>query len=331
MGPRPNGRGKARRGALEHQPHPDASMGPRPNGRGKGLAVAVAAAFGSRQWGRGQTAAESSRTRCAGRPRPSASMGPRPNGRGKSIIDTPMKALTSMRQWGRGQTAAESHSQHRDHATCLASMGPRPNGRGKIVHVITLGAWAWRQWGRGQTAAERTSPVPYRPRPEASMGPRPNGRGKALATAQDVRRRLGVNGAAAKRPRKDKGGHIIRIDIEASMGPRPNGRGKSRRRVPAVQAWNVRQWGRGQTAAESFARLGGAIYIFRRQWGRGQTAAERPTRCSAGRCAPGVNGAAAKRPRKAAEYGTAWTVPVRVNGAAAKRPRKGERGRRAPS
>ena len=86
------------------------------------------------------------------------------------------------------------------------------------------------------------------------MGPRPNGRGKWTSiNASSICRRC-VNGAAAKRPRK---AGSVRLDKRV---------GKER------------QWGRGQTAAESFLWHGrGQIYLC-------------------------VNGAAAKRPRKAAQW-----------------------------
>ena len=88
----------------------------------------------------------------------------------------------------------------------VASMGPRPNGRGK---------------GNGRGNGLFSGP--------ASMGPRPNGRGKLKSTILEVITR-GVNGAAAKRPRKVALPWVL-----------------------AVLAWR-RQWGRGQTAAESPAR-----------------------------------------------------------------------------
>ena len=62
------------------------------------------------------------------------------------------------------------------------------------------------------------------------MGPRPNGRGKWPAAAQPPEPGRRVNGAAAKRPRKDVYGELFDMSkIE-------------------------RQWGRGQTAAESRLR-----------------------------------------------------------------------------
>ena len=129
-------------------------MGPRPDGRGKFILAGMVKNALERQWGRGQTAAESRagltwrpRMTCvngaaARRPRKAAgvakaasegraSMGPRPDGRGKLI-------------GGAGLRCAMT-----------ASMGPRPDGRGKAVQSHGEPAEEWRQWGRGQTAAER--------------------------------------------------------------------------------------------------------------------------------------------------------------------------------
>ena len=110
---------------------------------------------------------------------------------------------------------------------------------------------------------------------------------------------IGVNGAAARRPRKACAGawplairasrqwgrgqtaaeslidSVVRpTAMPASMGPRPDGRGKPHR-GEAVMVRGKRQWGRGQTAAESRAPL-----------------PPRGIRVC-------VNGAAARRPRKA--------------------------------
>ena len=182
MGPRPNGRGKSGR-AL-----PRASITSRVNGAAakrprKGVAT-VTCLYVSflRQWGRGQTAAESSRRDpqlyCQGRVNGAAAKRPR-------------KAVGEATEQGYG----------------FASMGPRPNGRGKRACRRAL-----------------------RLRRPASMGPRPNGRGK-----------IGVIGG-------------IIVYVLASMGPRPNGRGKTAlaSKAPVDKS---RQWGRGQTAAESSALL----------------------------------------------------------------------------
>ena len=132
-----------------------------------------------------------------------------------------------LRQWGRGQTAAESLTNEADgNDRNVASMGPRPDGRGKgIKHLNPLYFVA------------------------ASMGPRPDGRGKPYPCGLCMSA-CGVNGAAARRPRKvaplpEKDvGRVV-----ASMGPRPDGRGKNV--AGQVEAgWQSRQWGRGQTAAE---------------------------------------------------------------------------------
>ena len=61
----------------------------------------------------------------------------------------------------------------------------------------------------------------------------------------------GFNGAAAKRPRKDtECAPAIGWAGLASMGPRPNGRGKTST-ARGMTGTCTLQWGRGQTAAES--------------------------------------------------------------------------------
>ena len=131
-------------------------MGPRPNGRGKSMMAAAMNAMIKRQWGRGQTAAES-----------------------RKISD--IKSLKAeLRQWGRGQTAAESGVLAEFHHHGAASMGPRPNGRGKADqfdsdrHHKPLASMGPRPNGRGK-AKPLVRPVDCL---GASMGPRPNGRGK---------------------------------------------------------------------------------------------------------------------------------------------------------
>ena len=179
-----------------------------------------------------------------------ASMGPRPDGRGKRST-TKSSARTSARQWGRGQTAAERRRNGRALADGMgvngaaarrprkeefctglslassASMGPRPDGRGKEIDVL------WDEVRRF-----------------ASMGPRPDGRGKARLARPSS---LGV--IASMGPRPDGRGKLPTPRCSAparpaSMGPRPDGRGKLHRALP--REWTEkRQWGRGQTAAES--------------------------------------------------------------------------------
>ena len=178
-------------------------------------------------------------------------MGPRPDGRGKGSART-AATCGFRRQWGRGQTAAESRHSVSPVDAAAASMGPRPDGRGKfstlwacpLSSVRVNGAAArrprkgrraaraslrrlLRQWGRGQTAAER--------RPKH----RPDWRGHS------------VNGAAARRPRKVECRCHFCGRKFASMGPRPDGRGKLQRSIDRASTW-LRQWGRGQTAAESW-------------------------------------------------------------------------------
>ena len=204
-------------------------------------------------------------------------------------------------------------------------MGPRPDGRGKWQTQQAPQPPASRQWGRGQTAAE-----------------------SRLPTRSCPRRRPGVNGAAARRPRKVDHLDNNSRNNDASMGPRPDGRGKQKARALAIPPHLRRQWGRGQTAAESRMRaVCQQSPLRQRQWGRGQTAAEsrraertvitcmasmgprpdgrgkRPPATPPDSASCRVNGAAARRPRKAGRA-AAPHAPVRgVNGAAARRPRKG--------
>ena len=252
-------------------------MGPRPNGRGKQSTSRRSAHTCLRQWGRGQTAAE---RRCilgmqAAR---AASMGPRPNGRGKSAASV-RPLLRAMRQWGRGQTAAERlliiEPANRED---VASMGPRPNGRGKATYVAPS-ADATSRVNGAAAKRPRKGALPCRGaarRPQASMGPRPNGRGKVAAGGRGP-----LRAAASMGPRPNgRGKHVITAPSRgpqcASMGPRPNGRGKAmpKPKAPSIGSVNgaaakrprkdlakhygrqrlMRQWGRGQTAAESFQK-----------------------------------------------------------------------------
>ena len=201
-------------------------------------------------------------------------------------------------------------------------MGPRPNGRGKGRD---------RGGGRG--------------RPHASMGPRPNGRGKVENGANHHSARRGVNGAAAKRPRKDPECPACTDPVQGVNGAAAKRPRKGLRFIEGGLL-RLRQWGRGQTAAESSCSAAALSAHVPRQWGRGQTAAEswQPKHDVAIRRS--VNGAAAKRPRKGyrscplptiqtrRQWGRGQTAAERrptprsraqsksVNGAAAKRPRK---------
>ena len=281
-------------------------------------------------------------------------MGPRPDGRGKPKPSALRQAADGVngaaaRRPRKDRPAPDVASQER------ASMGPRPDGRGKrrAGGYAVLGSL--RQWGRGQTAAERSRP--------------PLNTGSVCC----------VNGAAARRPRKDLACRLARLAACASMGPRPDGRGKPARRGRGWAALG-RQWGRGQTAAESLAarqnpsgRLPASMGP--RPDGRGKrqrrirpaymaVASMGPRPDGRGKPVPApaappplsVNGAAARRPRKASipktrrtfEFERQWgrgqtaaescrrgrrrRLAERVNGAAARRPRKGRLGSRcAPS
>ena len=179
-------------------------MGPRPDGRGKAQhAQTCATAAMSRQWGRGQTAAER-RAR-------------------KGTCGMP-----AQRQWGRGQTAAESGQAARAvRRRRRASMGPRPDGRGKTStaresRTGPMGAsMGPRPDGRGKWWA-RSNPH----RTDASMGPRPDGRGKDKPALSGW-----IDEVASMGPRPDGRGKSMIPNTEsspsvASMGPRPDGRGK---------------------------------------------------------------------------------------------------------
>ena len=140
-------------------------------------------------------------------------------------------------------------------------MGPRPNGRGKLPLIgLPSDGPPERQWGRGQTAAERREPwncAYCRSSVNGAAAKRPR---KATRPARRFSRSSGVNGAAAKRPRKEDAGAVV---------------------APAKV---VRQWGRGQTAAESAEmtpnRVGGAASMGPRPNGRGKrgAGAARPER-----------------------------------------------------
>ena len=231
-------------------------------------------------------------------------MGPRPDGRGKPeparLPESSSGASMGPRPDGRGKLRPPS-------APCPspmpASMGPRPDGRGKRRCAARSGRCApWRQWGRGQTAAESS-----RRRCALAVGYNCVNGAAARRPRKVLRRdapkgvKLGVNGAAARRPRKDPG-------------------------VDAAIAQIGRQWGRGQTAAERFAAATTDGVRIRRQWGRGQTAAERSCASASRAGQPGVNGAAARRPRKGSRRRRYRRRRPSVNGAAARRPRKAERG-----
>ena len=179
-----------------------------------------------RQWGRGQTAAESARRRalCA---HGEASMGPRPNGRGKTLYTVQIRATSPASMGPRPNGRGKGPGRVQAVLVVRASMGPRPNGRGKSTYIMTPLRRGRRQWGRGQTAAERCSTGTVR---SISPSTRQWGRGQTAAerprAAQFAERRPGVNGAAAKRPRKVRGDRHVDPHGGASMGPRPNGRGK---------------------------------------------------------------------------------------------------------
>ena len=182
------------------------------------------------------------------------------------------------------------------------------------------------------------------------MGPRPDGRGKLSTVCERAPKSLRVNGAAARRPRKVCALQQADAQAPASMGPRPDGRGKTLSGPPCRLSRGVngaaarrprkaqivesqpdgsirRQWGRGQTAAESMSAADLSEVANRRQWGRGQTAAESSFSTCLKVRSSSVNGAAARRPRKGYNPLARMRAAPCVNGAAARRPRKGLAGR----
>ena len=227
-----------------------------------------------------------------------------------------------MRQWGRGQTAAES-------------------GRLCLLHFIL----SLRQWGRGQTAAESAIPPAGSPSCAGVNGAAARRPRKVCVEWEPIQVADSVNGAAARRPRKVAGAVEALQRGFASMGPRPDGRGKVFRLGKRGSAAR-RQWGRGQTAAESPSTTWRCGTECKRQWGRGQTAAERRPPRRGRQTRVRVNGAAARRPRKEVQclhsrtsvtprqWGRGQTAAesrpsrlvdaagIGVNGAAARRPRK---------
>ena len=202
-----------------------------------------------RQWGRGQTAAESRRLPAMRGPPASvngaAARRPRKARNHRPLTRPPMcvngAAARRPRKGALPDLGAGLYP--------LASMGPRPDGRGKTMRGLGRREPAPRQWGRGQTAAERLYLL-YKPLARAL---RQWGRGQTAAEsdasarngARDWLRQWGRGQTAAERS-----SCACRSKRRlASMGPRPDGRGKQRM-SPEQVADNLRQWGRGQTAAE---------------------------------------------------------------------------------
>ena len=253
-------------------------MGPRPDGRGKSRRRGeVCAQVGRRQWGRGQTAAESCADEgklhralrvngaAARRPRKAdqsetatprsapASMGPRPDGRGKL---PPTELLSPRRRCVNGAAARRPRKAARipraPLPTCCVNGAAARRPRKAFRSTAAITCTKSRQWGRGQTAAERIS------RMSAHMRAWP-----------------GVNGAAARRPRKDTRRAPSTPDNRSVNGAAARRPRKGFTTREALAAADARQWGRGQTAAESWRRRLHHRLSTGRQWGRGQTAAER--------------------------------------------------------
>ena len=253
-----------------------ASMGPRPDGRGK-----LNSGFWLDDAIRRVNGAAARRPRKARRRTPSARYYCRVNG---AAARRPRKDGAR-----RGRV--------RDRG---ASMGPRPDGRGKVAagggdgaggsRVNGAAARRPRKGGLWRGGGRRTGCV------NGAAARRPRKDSMPVAEWEQVNK--GVNGAAARRPRKAGGGGLIARVRQASMGPRPDGRGKDdtpdlpdmpgdsvngaaarRPRKAAhefetIERLHSRQWGRGQTAAESSRRAMAPSIVLERQWGRGQTAAE---------------------------------------------------------
>ena len=232
-----------------------------------------------------------------------------------------------MLQWGRGCSAAECRlcvvqAQY----TSTASMGPRLFSRGMAgvplpsaaVFHASMGP---RLFSRGMGGGVLTGGVAGK----ASMGPRLFSRGMDACFYAVGPEHKGFNGAAAVQPRNEYGNHAVFMDA-----------------FPL-------QWGRGCSAAECHAILGGVVVcylasmgprLFSRgmkglipdlprdvplQWGRGCSAAE--WRWSAApRFTPGYSlqwgrGCSAAECRQSAA--TEADQRPRFNGAAAVQPRNG--------
>ena len=129
------------------------------------------------------------------------------------------------------------------------------------------------------------------------MGPRPDGRGKPVCCSLGGQTGS-VNGAAARRPRK----------------------GQVRSQPVCHNA--LRQWGRGQTAAESLQEPLTYRRILLASMGPRPDGRGKSAHRQGGGAAPSVNGAAARRPRKAVLARARRSAAIGVNGAAARRPRK---------
>ena len=158
-----------------HPRHP-ASMGPRPDGRGRARHADLILAVFERQWGRGRMAAEGTTTTATAR---------RPCGVNGAAAGWPRKVLTGMagttvwlRQWGRGRMAAEGPASRTAPIAASgvngAAAGWPRKGVGSIRPLSgpsrVNGAAAG--WPRKEFAATGRSA-----RMAASMGPRPDGRG----------------------------------------------------------------------------------------------------------------------------------------------------------
>ena len=155
-------------------------------------------------------------------------------------------------------------------------MGPRLFSRGNLFQVVE-----------------------GKPTRQASMGPRLFSRGNDPVLAATRRQKPRFNGAAAFQPRKRTATPGTGLPIgRASMGPRLFSRGNKRVAGCNGGGYDMLQWGRGFSAAETC----GLPWVVRRM--------------------DGFNGAAAFQPRKLRDWRHYHSSQTRFNGAAAFQPRK---------
>ncbi len=256
-------------------------MGPRPGGRGEAKrgprAEFVAWML---QWGRAPEGAERRSWK------PESQRTARFNGAApRRARRGPLQ--TRMASWSGSFNGAAPRRARRDGRTPAeqlahdeASMGPRPGGRGEVLLVPRVLRVATLQWGRAPEGAERSwFKSTQGNQLHASMGPRPGGRGEAETWQQKRNRRSCFNGAAPRRARREPGQLRKRFAPEpASMGPRPGGRGEKHMPMRKPALVMMLQWGRAPEGAESGWRPSWARSWAWLQWGRAPEGAER--RCS---------------------------------------------------
>ena len=188
----------------------------------------------------------------------------------------------------------------------LASMEPRPEGRGDVIsNMHEEGALPMLQWSRGPKAAETMAGKDLKKAERVlqwSRGPKAAEtpvRPEWCAGACD-----GFNGAAARRPRRPGGpARTLRGDRPASMEPRPEGRGDA-----AIEpdvgfrldaSMEPRPEGRGDLGLPGAVRGVPLASMEPRPEGRGDGS----RKVIRGAFIASFNGAAARRPRRLAEFG----------------------------